>query len=109
MLKKTQENRWFVSASQNGNYLDERFFITYHQALYFAAGIATVLGSVGTPDGQVVIVDRRRKKTKELFIMDSRGETADITDELRSLIDRKFRPKSKKEENENGTSLLKLN
>jgi len=105
-----QKDRWFVSASINGNYLDERFFLSYQQSLLFASGVATVLGAIGSPDGQVIIMDRKNNKVKELFILDSQGETAGITGGLKELIDRKFRAKKVKEDrNNNGNEIVKLN
>ncbi|MFA6861592.1 MAG: hypothetical protein WCR56_04355 [Bacilli bacterium] len=109
------KKRYFVTASVEGNYLDERLFTFFHDAVQFAAGIATSLSARYSPDGQVIIIDRLKGKVKELYIMDMYGMTADITPRLKKMINRKFRRKSpvkvsldQEKENAYENSVIKL-
>lgn len=108
------KNRYFVTSSAEGNYIDERFFTSFSQGLMFAAGMAVLMSAKNLSDGQVLIIDRRNNTIKEEFQLDLNGMTADISPRLQKAINRKFRKKNpdlpKKEENDkNELSIVKLN
>lgn len=87
-------NRYFVTSSAEGKYIDERFFTSFRDAVIFAAGIITALSSESAGDVQLLIINRNTKRIEEFFLTSSDGVQADISPRIQKLIDRKFRRKT---------------